>query len=355
MTHGANIDDESQDEVLRWTQYLAMLSGSEVRGTNVQRVLILIRIQSTEMSRFRNKGFPFYLKMKEICAGEPAGAEGRGSYTMGSQHDLEQTGTEVATSTSSVYEDAGEDIPAGLTDNAELYGPQSILGNAMQFGNELDLTGLLELGGHIMSPDPLTRMTATSDAMSTISQLNRASSPSLTHSLDFTSGSGSHTLFSDIMLPRSSSTHTTLSSAAKISKPSSQARTPAASHRAPSAVSSHPSKCSKTTGTPSAMADAAAMTTMTGAINRAQTVCSASNPFLLCHSLRLLPSPCLRLHPRPYLNIRLCHTSRWPLLISTMMSIFLQPFVALWFWNFSIIMSEYTATTWQTYKANYCY
>jgi len=33
MMHGANIDDESQDEVLRWTQYLAMLSGSEVCGT----------------------------------------------------------------------------------------------------------------------------------------------------------------------------------------------------------------------------------------------------------------------------------------------------------------------------------
>jgi len=152
------------------------------------------------MSHFRTKGFPFYLKMKETCAGEPAGAEGRGSYTAGSRHDLEQAGTEVATSTSSVYEDAGEDISVGLTDDAGLYGPQLILGNALQFSNELDLTGLLELGGHITSPDPLTRMTATSDAMSTISQLNQASSPSLTHSPDFTSGSGSRTLFSDIML-----------------------------------------------------------------------------------------------------------------------------------------------------------
>jgi len=198
MTHGANIDNESQEEVLRWTQYLAMLSGSDVRGTNVQHALILIQIQSTEMSRFHTKGFLFYLKMKEICAGEPAGAEGRGSYTTGSQHNLEQAGTEVATSTSSVYEDAGEDILAGLTDDTGLYGPQSILGNTLQFGNELDLTGLLELGGHITSPNPLTRMTATSDAMSTISQLNQVSSPSLTHSPDFTLGSGSRTLFSDI-------------------------------------------------------------------------------------------------------------------------------------------------------------
>ena len=100
--------------------------------------------------------------------------------------------------------------------------PNRFSGNALQFGNELDLTGLLELGGHITSPDPLTRMTATSDAMSTISQLNQASSPSLTHSPDFTSGSGSRTLFSYIMLPHSSSTHTMLiSSAAKILKPSS--------------------------------------------------------------------------------------------------------------------------------------
>ena len=336
MTHGANIDDESQDEVLRWTQYLATLPGSEVRGTNVQRVLILIRIQSTEMSRFRNKGFPFYLKMKEICAGEPAGAEGRGSYTTGSRHDLEQTRTEVATSTSSVYEDAGEDIPAGLTDNAELYGPQSILGNAMQFGNELDLTGLLELGGHIMSPDPLTRMTATSDAMSTISQLNRASSPSLTHSPDFTSGSGSHTLFSDIMLPRSSSTHTTLiSSAAKISKPSSRARTPAASHRAPSAVSSRPSKRSKTTGTPSAMADAAAMTTMTGTINRA-TDCMLSFQSLLAmpqsatsaQALPETPPQALPQHsPPPYIALATAHINHDVDLPSTIRSALVLEFL----------------------------
>jgi len=256
------------------------------------------------MSRFRTKGFPFYLKMKEICAGEPAGAEGRGSYTTGSRHNLEQAGTEVATSTSSVYEDAGEDISVGLTDDAELYGPQSILGNALQFGNELDLTGLLELGGHITSPDPLTRMTATSDAMSTISQLNQASSPSLTHSPNFTSGSGSRTLFSDIMLPHSSSTHMTLiSSAAKISKPSSRARTPAASHRAPSAISSRPSKRSKTTGTPSAMADAAAMTTMTGAINHAMD-CMLSFQSLLtipqsATSAQALPETPPQALPRP--------------------------------------------------------
>jgi len=42
MTHGANIDNKSQDEVLRWTQYLATLSGSDVHGTNVQLALILI-------------------------------------------------------------------------------------------------------------------------------------------------------------------------------------------------------------------------------------------------------------------------------------------------------------------------
>ena len=251
------------------------------------------------MSRFRTKGFPFYLKMKEICAGEPAGAEG-----CGSRHNLEQAGTEVATSTLSVYEDAGEDISVGLTDDAELYGPQSILGNALQFGNELDLTGLLELGGHITSPDPLTRMTATSDAMSTISQLNQVSSPSLTHSPDFMSGSGSRTLFSDIMLPHSSSTHTTLiSSATKISKPSSRARTPAASHRAPSTISSRPSKCLKTTGAPSAMADAAAMTTMTGAINHA-TDCMLSFQSLLtipqsATSAQALPETPPQALPRP--------------------------------------------------------
>ena len=83
------------------------------------------------------------------------------------------------------------------------------------------------------------------------------------------------------MLPRSSSTHTMLISlAAKISKPGSQARAPAASHRAPSAVSSHPSKHSKTTSTLSAMADAAAMMTMTGTINRA-TDCMLSFQSLL--------------------------------------------------------------------------
>ena len=268
MTHGANINNSSPDDVARWEQYLA--KHPDVRGTNVLCALILIRIQCKEISRFRDKGFLFYLKMKEVCADGPAGAEGHGSYTTGSRHDLERAGTEVAGSSSSVYEDASADISAGPTDDAKLYGPQSILENAMQFGNELDLTGLLQLGGHITSPNPLTRMTATSDAMSTISQLNQVSSPLLTHSPGFTSESGSHTLFSDIMLPRSSSTHTTLiSSAAKISKPGSRAKTPAASHRAPSAVSSRPSKCSKATSAPSAMADAAAMTTMTGAINRA--------------------------------------------------------------------------------------
>ena len=65
------------------------------------------------------------------------------------------------------------------------------LGNAMQPGNELDLTQLLQLGRNVTLPTPLTRMTAAHDAMSTISQLNQAMSPIVTHSPGFSSDSGS--------------------------------------------------------------------------------------------------------------------------------------------------------------------
>ena len=65
MTHGANINHLSPDDVVRWEQYLA--KHPDVHGTNVLCTLILIQIQCKEISCFYDKGLPFYLKMKEVC------------------------------------------------------------------------------------------------------------------------------------------------------------------------------------------------------------------------------------------------------------------------------------------------
>ena len=140
--------------------------------------------------------------MKQICAGASAGAEGCWSYMAGLRHDLE---LDAVTSSHSICNETDEDMSTEFSNETGSYGSQ-FLGNAMQPGNDLDLTQLLELGRNVTLPNPLTRMTAVRNAMSTISRLNQATSPIVMHSPGFSSDSGSQsqTFFSDVshMWPR---------------------------------------------------------------------------------------------------------------------------------------------------------
>ena len=185
------------------------------------------------------------------------------SYTTGSRHDLV---TETSASSHFGYE--GEDFSADVADNTDPYIPA----DAMQFPTgELDLDHLLNLGGLVTSQDPLVSSIATRDAVSTISRFNQLLSPTAsTHSPVLSSESENQTIFSNVAraLPPSSRT-TLISKAARISKPGSRARTPAASSHSTSITSSRPSKRLRAATAASAPGHTAAIMSMSGAISHA--------------------------------------------------------------------------------------
>ena len=82
----------------------------------------------------------------------------------------------------------------------------------------------------------------------------------------------------------------------------SWARTPAASHWAPSAISSHLNKCSNATSALSAMADAAAMMTMMDTINHAMD-CMLSFQSLLMMSQSMTSAQALPETPPQVLSL----------------------------------------------------
>ena len=208
---------------------------------------------------FRNKGWPFYLKMKDLFAGGSAGAEGRMLYTTGSRHDL-GTETGVGASSHSGYEDQDS------VEDTDSYGYQSVLENAMQL-DELDLSRLLDLAKNLTSPDPLTRSTATYDAMLTASQFVQLSFPSaVMPPSGFSSESGSCEMTRP-QLPSSTRT-TQMSAAAKVSKPGSPARTSTVvSNHSPSVFSSRLSKRPQVAGVECTVSKAVAMVAIANALN----------------------------------------------------------------------------------------
>ena len=192
----------------------------------------------------------------------------------------------------------------GDSTNSTYFTSPSMPGNA-QPDCDVDLDRLLSIGRDIASPDPTTQLAAVHSAMLVFNQINEAS-PSTLQSHIFSSSEGGNRSFSDTPYPRPPSTRTSLlSSTSKISKGKNRARTAAVSVRSSSVASSAgASKCSKITHAQSTMANAAAMTGMTGAINWATDCMKGMQELLVVPTASPLASaPGPSISPQP-LSIR---------------------------------------------------
>ena len=192
----------------------------------------------------------------------------------------------------------------GDSTNSTYFTSPSMPGNA-QPDCDVDLDRLLSIGRDITSPDPTTQLAAVHSAMLVFNQINEASS-STSQSHTFSSSEGGNHSFSDTPYPRPPSTRTSLLlSMPKISKGKNRAQTAAVSVRSSSIASSAgASKHSKITHAQSTMANAAAMTGMTGAINRATDCMKGMQELLIVPTASPLASaPGPSISPQP-LSIR---------------------------------------------------
>lgn len=214
------------------------------------------------MSQSRNKGWPFYEKMVELC---PGGSGATGAYTFAPSESMsidQSTGT------------ADDDFD-------DLY-PDSPMPETMC--PELNLDDLLQLGLNIASPNPAIQSSAFEDALSMLSQVmpnsrlyNRTQSTSDASTFTPSLGSSSDTPYftfpssSDIASVPSPGLHLatsrTTSVSSKVSKGKSKGRTPTRSSLSSSVAASRQSKA--TQAQPSVVP---ALVGLTGALLRAMDI-----------------------------------------------------------------------------------
>ncbi|KAH0839396.1 hypothetical protein J3R83DRAFT_112 [Lanmaoa asiatica] len=238
------------------------------------------------MAPYRNIGWPFYLKMVELGP-DGVGATGAYAHAPGDEE---------------VFDDDELQLPSspGCYSMPEEPGSSNVSQPILNPANcDIDLNDLLQLGRDIVSPNPTTQNAALHSALSI---LNRVSSPPASYTNPFSSSDSRVLSFSDMSGIRPPSSHTSLVSSGKISKPKLRARTPAASAGTSSLSSSAAvSRRSKSTHSRASMANTAAMTGMTYAINRAvncieemqtlfTSLSSSPSPHVATPSLLTFPS-----------------------------------------------------------------